>query len=94
LRATSFDQTSCLAEGQECIKQALGSIIDQEALTKIVEQGEVEAGIGEVKTESMSDSQGALLLPSLLRTGRAPLSASGSSKPYAARMSAPLTVGR
>jgi putative methionine-R-sulfoxide reductase with GAF domain len=64
---------------------------DEQALAELAEHTEVEAGIAQFQSQQLSGSQGALLLPSPLRTGRAPLNASGSSKPYVVRRSIPAT---
>jgi hypothetical protein len=94
LTATSTEQPSLSAGGEEGLKQEVLGIALNEACTELAQHRGVKTSILKWEGKQVSDSQGALLLPSLLRTGRAPLSASGSSKPYAARMSAPLTVGR
>ncbi len=87
LRPTGFDEAARFAGRQECIQEALRSIVVYQPLTKIMQQGDIEARIGQFEAKGMSGSQGTLLLPSPLRTGRAPLNASGSSKPFEVALS-------
>ncbi len=94
LGSTGLDQAAHFAGREQRIKEPVLAPSAEQALAKIVQERMVEARIGQFEAEGMSGSQGAFRLPSPLRTGRAPLNASGSSKPYAARISAPLTVER
>ena len=94
LRAAGAQQASVAKGIEERLEEEMVSLSLEEAGAKLAEDGGVEAGMVEGQSQKVSGSRGAFRLPSPLRTGRAPLNASGSSKPYAVRMSAPLTQGR
>jgi hypothetical protein len=94
LATTRFEQPVLAEQRQHQVKDEQFSLAGNQPGTKLTQYRGVKARVGQFKGKRMSGSQGALLLPSPLRTGRAPLNASGSSKPYAIRRSAPVTLGR
>jgi hypothetical protein len=94
LSTTALEQAAVAKEREHGFKEQLLHLPRDQATAKFTQDRAIEAGIGQLQTEGMSGSRGAFRLPSPLRTGRAPLNASGSSKPYAVRRSAPLTVGQ
>ncbi len=89
-----MEQTTASGDRQNSIKQSSFRIMVEQAGAKLAQDRVIEAKVDQLQAEQVSGSQGALLLPRPLRTGRAPLNASGSSKPYAVRRSAPVTLGQ
>ena len=53
LGAACFDPAARFAGGQESIEEPLAGLMGHEALAKIVQQGEVEAGIMQIEAESI-----------------------------------------
>src|SRR3954452_2438427 len=83
LSTTSLDQALIAQEGEQGVEEEAFSVALNQTSAELAQHRGIKAGILKRQGKGMSDSQEALLLPSLLRTGRAPLSASGSSKPDA-----------
>ena len=92
LSTTSLDQALVAQEGQQRVEEEPFSLARDQSSAELTQDRGIKARILKREGEGMSGSQGAFRFPSPLRTGRAPLNASGSSKPYAARINAPFSV--
>jgi hypothetical protein len=53
LFASCLDPAPCFARVQERIEQALSAVVKEQALPKIVQQGEVESGIRQLQAQGI-----------------------------------------